>query len=112
MSNSWARFLDIYPACNRLVSCVIYNPCNLFLSVRRRKLHSLFPLPLLMAAMTTLTSFCLQDDSQEDMFSAASSTHHSCIEVAAAVESWLLTMNKKDCAGDWGVFVAPSRCFL
>lgn len=52
------------------------------------------PLPLSMAAMTALTSFCLQDDSQEDMFSAAS-THHSCIEVAAAAEGWLLIMNKR-----------------
>lgn len=104
--NQWTFFTvefmgHIYPARNRLVSCVICNPCNLLLSVTRRKLHSLCPLPLFMAAVTALTSFCLQDDSQEGMFSAASSTHHSYIEVAAASESWLLTMNKEQGLCRW-----------
>lgn len=86
-------FLDASPVCNRLANCVICNLDSLLLSVTRRELHSLCPLPLSTAAMTALTPSYLLDDAQEDRPSAASSTHCSCREVAAAAAGgWLCTI--------------------
>lgn len=102
-------FLDTSPVCNRLVSCVICNLGSLLLSVTRRELHSLCPLP--MATMIALFPFCLLGDAQEETPSGASSTHPFCREVAAAgwpAEGWLRTIYSMEHADVWEVFAAQT----